>query len=72
MPNAFPIPLMQVSLLLEGHLVGSLSAGTMRYPTNCLVLYGTSATLSCSGSIGNYGGGLLELSSDEGCSNYRL
>jgi 1,5-anhydro-D-fructose reductase (1,5-anhydro-D-mannitol-forming) len=58
--------LIQVSLLLEGHLVGSVSSGTMKYPMNRLVLYGTSATLYCSGSIGNYGGGRLELISDKG------
>jgi 1,5-anhydro-D-fructose reductase (1,5-anhydro-D-mannitol-forming) len=58
--------LMQVSLLMEGQRVGSLSAGNLRYPANELVLYGELATLRCSGSIGNFGGGRIELISDQG------
>lgn len=58
--------ILQVSLLMDGHLVASLSSGNMRYPLNDLVLYGSSAMLRCQGTIGNYGGGRLELVSDRG------
>ena len=58
--------LIQVSLLLEGDLIATLSAGPMKYPQNQLTLYGSAAMLRCRGSIGNYGGGLLEVISDQG------
>jgi 1,5-anhydro-D-fructose reductase (1,5-anhydro-D-mannitol-forming) len=58
--------LIQISLLFEGHLIATLSAGPMKYPQNQLILYGSSATLHCQGSIGNYGGGSLEVISDQG------
>ena len=58
--------LIQVSVVLEGHVIALLSAGSMKYPQNHLVLYGSSATLRCTGSIGNYGGGEIEITSDEG------
>jgi predicted dehydrogenase len=58
--------LIQVSLLLEGNLIATLSAGPMKYPQNQLILYGSSATLRCQGSIGNYGGGSLDIISDQG------
>ncbi len=58
--------LIQVSLVLEGHMLAWLSAGPMKYPRNELVLYGSSATLRCAGSIGNYGGGSIEIISDQG------
>lgn len=58
--------IIQVSALMDRHLVASLSSGNMRYPLNYLALYGSSAMLRCQGTIGNYGGGRLELVSDEG------
>jgi len=58
--------LIQVSLWLEGDLIATLSAGPMKYPQNALILYGSAATLCCRGSIGNYGGGALEVISDQG------
>lgn len=58
--------IIQVSLLMDRHLVGSISSGAMRYPSNDLALYGSSAMLRCQGTIGNYGGGRLELVSDQG------
>ena len=58
--------LIQVSLMMQGNLISQLSAGSMKYPQNHLVVYGSAATLRCTGSIGNYGGGLLEVTSDEG------
>lgn len=58
--------IMQVCALMEGHLVASISAGVMPYPSNDLVLYGSVATLRCQGTIGNYGGGRIELVSDQG------
>ena len=58
--------LIQTSLLFQGNLIAHLSAGAMKYPQNDLVLCGSSGTLRCAGSIGNHGGGLLELVSDQG------
>jgi predicted dehydrogenase len=58
--------LIQVSLLLEGGVIAHLSAGGMNYPQNHLVLYGAQATLRCTDSIGNYGGGSIEVISDQG------
>lgn len=58
--------IIQVSVLMDRHLVASVSSGTMRYPMNDLVLYSSSVMLRCQGTIGNYGGGRLELVSDQG------
>lgn len=58
--------LIQVSLVLEENVNALLSAGSMKYPQNHLVLYASSATLRCTESIGNYGGGSIEMTSDEG------
>ncbi len=58
--------LIQTSLLFQGNLIAHLSAGPMKYPQNDLVLCGSSGTLRCTGSIGNHGGGLLELVSNQG------
>ena len=58
--------MIQVSLLLQGDLIATLSAGPMKYPQNQLILYGSAATMRCRGSIGNYGGGSLEVISAQG------
>lgn len=58
--------IIQASLLMTDHRVASLSAGGLRYPSNQLVLYGTLATLRCSGSIGYTDSGRLELISEKG------
>lgn len=58
--------LIQASLLFQENLIAQLSAGAMKYPQNDLVLCGSSGSLRCTGSIGNYGGGLLEIVSDHG------
>jgi len=57
--------IVQVSLLMTDHRVASLCAGGLKYPSNQLVLYGTSATLRCSGSIGYTDRGRLELISEK-------
>lgn len=58
--------LIQVSMVVEGDTLASASAGPMKHPLNHLVLYGASATLRCTGSIGNNGGGSIEIVSDDG------
>ena len=58
--------IIQASLLMTDHRVASLSAGNLKYPSNQLVLYGTLATLRCTGSIGYTDRGRLELISDKG------
>ena len=58
--------IVQVSLLMADHLVASLSAGGLKYPSNQLILYGTLSTLRCTGSIGYTEGGRLELISEKG------
>jgi 1,5-anhydro-D-fructose reductase (1,5-anhydro-D-mannitol-forming) len=64
--------IIQVSLLMADHRVASLSAGGLKYPSNQLVLYGTSSTLRCTGSIGYTDGGRLELISEKGSTEKEL
>ena len=58
--------LIQASMYLSEGSVASLSAGMMKYPSNGLTVYGTQATICCSGSLGYLGGGRLEMISDSG------
>lgn len=58
--------LIQISALLDGGLPASLSGGNLPYPANQLAVYGSSATLRCTGSIGYTSGGRLDLVSGQG------
>jgi 1,5-anhydro-D-fructose reductase (1,5-anhydro-D-mannitol-forming) len=55
-----------VSAKLSNGAIASIHGGNLSYPANELVISGTTGTVRCTGSIGNYGGGLLELSTADG------
>jgi 1,5-anhydro-D-fructose reductase (1,5-anhydro-D-mannitol-forming) len=55
-----------VSANLGNGAVATIHGGNLPYPANELVVSGTAGTLRCTGSIGNYGGGRLELISAAG------
>jgi predicted dehydrogenase len=55
-----------VSAKLSNGAIASIHGGNLPYPANELVVSGTTGTLRCTGSIGNYGGGLLEISTAAG------
>jgi 1,5-anhydro-D-fructose reductase (1,5-anhydro-D-mannitol-forming) len=46
---------------LSNGAIASIHGGNLPYPANELVICGTTGTVRCSGSVGNHGGGLLEL-----------
>jgi predicted dehydrogenase len=52
---------MLVSARLSNGAVASVHGGNLPYPENELVVSGTAGTLRCRGSIGNQGGGRLEI-----------
>ena len=58
--------LIQTVIGLEDSLPVSLSAGGLKYPLNGLNIYGSDATLRCTGSLGYHGGGRIEISSKHG------
>ncbi len=64
------IPFGEQNLLASAKLsngaIASIHGGNLPYPANELVISGTAGTLRCSGSIGNYGGGLLEVITEPG------
>jgi 1,5-anhydro-D-fructose reductase (1,5-anhydro-D-mannitol-forming) len=52
---------MLISARLSNGAIASIHGGNLSYPVNELVVSGTMGTLRCTGSIGNHGGGLLEI-----------
>lgn len=52
---------MLASAYLSNRAVASIHGGNLSYPANELVVSGTAGTLRCTGSIGNHGGGVLEI-----------
>jgi 1,5-anhydro-D-fructose reductase (1,5-anhydro-D-mannitol-forming) len=58
--------MIQTAMTLQGGVPASLSAGGMKYPSNGFTLYGTDATLRCSGSLGYHGGGKIKIVSRDG------
>lgn len=58
--------MIQTAMTLQGGVPAALSAGGMKYPSNEFTLYGTEATLRCSGSLGYHGGGKIEIVSKDG------
>lgn len=58
--------MVQTAMTLQGGVPTSLSAGGMKYPSNGFTLYGSDATLRCSGSLGYHGGGKIEMLSKAG------
>jgi 1,5-anhydro-D-fructose reductase (1,5-anhydro-D-mannitol-forming) len=52
---------MLVSARLSNGAIASIHGGNLPYPANELVINGTEGTLRCTGSVGNYGGGRLEI-----------
>lgn len=58
------------ALRLGPTATASLASGPVRYPFNALTLYGTEGTLRASSSVGNYGGGILELVTESGTQRF--
>jgi 1,5-anhydro-D-fructose reductase (1,5-anhydro-D-mannitol-forming) len=54
------------SAKLSNGAIASIHGGNLPYPANELVISGTTGTVRCTGSVGNYGGGLLELITRDG------
>ncbi|HTZ25650.1 MAG TPA: Gfo/Idh/MocA family oxidoreductase [Streptosporangiaceae bacterium] len=54
------------SAKLSNGAIASIHGGNLPYPANELVICGTAGTVRCTGSVGNYGGGLLELITADG------
>jgi 1,5-anhydro-D-fructose reductase (1,5-anhydro-D-mannitol-forming) len=54
------------SAQLSNGAIASIHGGNLPYPANELVISGTTGTVRCTGSVGNHGGGLLELITPDG------
>jgi 1,5-anhydro-D-fructose reductase (1,5-anhydro-D-mannitol-forming) len=63
---------MLVAARLGNGAVASIHGGNLPYPANELVVCGTAGTLRCTGSIGNAGGGLLEIVTVAGAQPHRV
>ena len=54
------------SAKISNGAIASIHGGNLPYPANELVISGTAGTVRCTGSVGNHGGGLLELITADG------